>query len=317
MLPQHHLAEIADYIQQRTGKQQVTLGETPAATTGVPIVSYQYLPAPSYKSFELPDKTATATLEKMKTKLQSFCKLSNEQLAQVGSLMDTLAAGSRYHSSKIQDTELAVVAEMLENFPVEETFPALDLARLTVLHPDAACQNRLAYWIRIIKQTLQLASQENVTGLEGPAAAAIPMLSLRLFANALKGGPGAREAVANNLEGILACVGRFVKSTSKNIRLSIATVLYNVCFYLVSQEGTLRNFAPKIPPIVNDILSSKTYESEALFRTLVGLGTLVMSSKDARDAANGLYLASKVEPAASPHGEQAKGVAKEVYNVLQ
>jgi len=319
VLPQHHLAQIADYIQQRLGQQGPTLGATtlaagPAATTGTPIAAFQYLPMKGYKTFELSEKLAATTLDKMKNKIQEFGKLSDEQLGQVGSLMVTLAASSRYHSSKVQDSELNVVAHMLEQFPPAEAFPALDLARLTVVHPDATSKPRCSYWDRVFQQTLQLCQQSNA--LKGPAAVAIPMLSLRLFANAFKGGPGSSQAAGAYIDGILTCVEAHGKSSNKNVRLSVATVLYNLCFYLRSNVQS-RSFAHRIVPLLNDIVENKAYETEALTRALVALGTLIMSSKDAKEAANSLFMASKVEMAASPHGVETKDAAKEVYAVLQ
>jgi phospholipase A-2-activating protein len=116
VLPQYHLNDIADYIQQRVGKDAApTLGGggggaatvassvTPMATSGVPMASYQYLPTPGYKSFDLPSKTGATTLEKMKTKISEFGKLSDSQLQQLSSLMETLAATNRYHATKVSN----------------------------------------------------------------------------------------------------------------------------------------------------------------------------------------------------------------------
>jgi len=315
-LPQYHLAQIADYIQQRVGNQAPTIGmggSGPVATTGVPIASYQYLPITGYKSFRLSEKTAATTLEKMKTKIQEFGKLTETEMSKLTNLMETIGASNRYHASKVDDSELAVVTGMLEKFPPNEAFPALDLARLAVLHPDAASKSRFAYWDKVLLQALGLC--RTTDNLEGPAAVAIPMLSLRLFANAFKGGPGSLEAVSDYVDPMLTCTEAYVKSSNKNIRLSVATVLHNVCHFLNSKSQGSR-FAHKIVPMLNEIMTLKTYETEALMRSMQALGTLVMSCTEAKDAAKTLYLASKVEPAASPHTSEVKAAAKEVYTVL-
>jgi len=48
---------------------------------------------------------------------------------------------------------------------------------------------------------VQLACEQcdQVTDADGTAAVAVPMLSLRLFSNCFKGGPGSLEAVTANL----------------------------------------------------------------------------------------------------------------------
>lgn len=318
MLPQHHLSEIADYISQRAGKQSAVLGpsqqsaahSTPAAFTGSPIASYEFLPPKAYKAFELTDKVAASTLDKMKIKIEEF---GCADTAPISTLMTTLAVSNRYHATTVSSDELSALSELLKNSSATHSFPALDLARLTVLHPDAASSNRSVYWNHVLQRAIDLCNTSD--SLEGPAVTAVPMLSLRLFCNAFKGGPGSLEAVVSHLDLILDCIEKHVKSSNKNTRLSIATLLHNVCLYL-NREKAGDKFAHKIIPMVNDIVSSKAYESEGIFRALVALGTLVMISPMAKDAANALFLASKVEPAASPHGEQAKAVAKEIYSLL-
>jgi phospholipase A-2-activating protein len=326
VLPQYHLTQIADYITQRANQGGgVTLGSAttaPAAavaTTGMPIASFQYLPMKTYKVFDLSEKQAATTMEKMKVKIQGFQKLSDDQLATVSALMNVLQATSRYHASEISDSQLEVLAYMLETFPPEEAFPALDLARMAVLHSDAARQGRTIYWKRVVQLAIQLCQRADKEGVQGPAAVGIPLLSLRLFANAFKGGPGSLEAVVSNLQPVLDCCQPHVKSGNKTIRLSLTTLVGNMCFCLSSatQAGTPIVFPPDLISVIDIILSNyNLYDSDAILRTLVGLGTLVMAVPDAKSAAQSIFLLVKVQPAASPHGEDAKNAAREVYSVL-
>jgi len=330
VLPQHHLSDIANYIQQRVGSQGQTLGgETTsaqssatgaggvpsAATAGMPMASYKHLPVPAYKSFELSAKSASTTLEKMKKKIQEFGNLSDLQITTLSNLMTTLGATNRYHSSKIEINELKLICHMLETFPPNEIFPALDLARLTVAHPDAAVSTNATYWNTMICKALSLCA--DTSGLEGPAAVAIPMLSLRLFANAFRGGPGSLEAVTSQLEPVLRCNEKFINSKNKNVRLSAATLLYNTSFYdFMSGGGCSSDIGSQVVLQVDMILKSKMYETEALIRSMVALGTVVMASPKVKETAKSQFVVSRVEMSASPHGDLAKDVAKEVYSVL-
>ena len=320
LLPQYHLKDIAEYIQQRVGNETPTLGAAtavaPVATTGLPMVSFQYLPMPGYKTFELPSKTATTTLEKMKSKIQEFGKLSDAQLANLSSLMETLGATNRYHATTVSSAELALLSDMLDVFSPADVFPALDLARMTVLHPDAAAAKNEVVWTKLLSQAVSLASKTE--GLEGPAAVAVPMLSLRLFANAFKGGPGSLVAAEAHLEDMVKCAQTFVASTNKNVRLSVATLLYNIAYYLHSTKATRPEIAAQVITLVDTILKARTYETEAMIRCLVALGTTVLANPDdSKQVAKALFVVSRVEMAASPHGDVAKTVAKEVYHVLQ
>lgn len=331
VLPQHHLSDIANYIQQRVGSEERTLGgaatgaaggnsSTPSmvgggsSAAGMPMISYKYLPAPAYKSFELSVKTASTTLEKMKKKIEEFGHLSDSQLTTVSNLMTTLAATNRYHSSKIEQDELKTIYDMLESFPRNEVFPALDLARLTVAHPDAAGLGNTTYWNTMICKALSMCA--DTSDLEGPAAIAIPMLSLRIFVNAFRGGSGSLQAIASQLEPVLRCNEKFINSKNKNIRLSAATLLYNISFYVFSKEGVPSVIGSQVVLQVDMILKSKVYETEALIRSMVALGTVVMTSPEAKETAKSAFVVSRVEMSASSHGDLAKAVAREVYNVI-
>jgi phospholipase A-2-activating protein len=199
---------------------------------------------------------------------------------------------------------------MLDTFPAAEVFPALDLARLTVLHPDAASSKNAAFWAKVIDKTIALCGDEDVNSV------AVPMLSLRLFANAFHGGPGSREAVSGPLDAVLACASKFIPSKNKNVRLSVATLLCNISYSFHSQPPARPDVAQELVGAVNAILKARTYDGEAITRVLVALGTAALASPEAKEAAKTMHIVSLVEMSASPHGDIAKTVAKEVYNVM-
>lgn len=114
---------------------------------------------------------------------------------------------------------------------------------------------------------------------------------------------------------MLSCVEEFVLSKNKNIRLSVATVLMNVAVY-VNATPDAQDVSIQLVSLVDKLLACKLYESEATVRALLALGTVVLAKEVAREAAKSLYLTTKVEPDASPHGDTAKAVAKEIYSIL-
>ncbi|CAJ1966761.1 unnamed protein product [Cylindrotheca closterium] len=323
MLPQHHLNDIANYIQQRAGAAAPSLGgaagapggSASVATTGIPMVSYQHLPMPGYKSFELSAKSAATTMEKMKAKIKGFGKLSEEQLQQIESLASTLTATSRYHASQIQAAELNAIINMLETFAPSEAFPALDLARLAVAHPHGAAESNAVFWDKVVVKALSMC--QDTSTLEGPVAVAIPMLSIRLFANSFRGGPGSQLAVVGHLDDILTCVDSFVASSNKNVRLAVATLLYNIAHYIHTKAQDDSTIASRVITCADAILKARTYEAEAITRVLIAAGTVALANPQAKETAKSIFMVSRVEMSASPHGHVAKAVAKEVYNAMQ
>jgi phospholipase A-2-activating protein len=219
---------------------------------------------------------------------------------------------NRYHASTTSEAQVAVLTTLLTKLPPAESFPALDLARMLVLHPASAQTERQVYWTALLTQAIALG--QSVTD-QGPA---VPMLSLRLLANAFTGGAGSLAAMVDLLPAALTLAAQHVSSTNKNVRLSVATLLHNVCFY-VHQNKTSRSPAlvAQVVPALDSLLSTRSLEENAVRRALQALGTLVMADAQAKAAAQQLFLATKVELAASPHSPAVKQTATEVYRVLQ
>jgi hypothetical protein len=146
------------------------------------------------------------------------------------------------------------------------------------------------------------------------------MLALRFVANAFVGGPGslqaAQEVVPETLD--LCAINR--THTNKNVRLSVATVIFNVChaLQLSPQQPVDAAVIASLLPLIDHILGSRSWEETAVQRALLALGTLVhKDGTTAKAAAQAMFLTAKVELAASPHSAQVKEIAKEVYRILQ
>jgi len=335
-LDQGYLAQIADYIRQRVGEGSVptigadtgasaSSGPTPmdiVPTTPTP-VSYEHLPMQGYKSFE--NGAEASTLNKMVTKIREFNgsvenSLSSSEVTDVlDSLCSTLTATSRYHASTISDNELNVVKKMVNDWSLLHAFPALDLARLLVIHPDASKCTRKQLWVDIIDAALDKCNALKASNIEGMPAIAIPMLSMRLFANCFRGGNGASSAVISRVSKILKCLESFLSSKNKNMRLAISTVLLNIASHF-HNNGSFQDSS--IPTtylsVISGVVASGAYETEALVRVLVGLGTILLVKENGSvQEAKALQVSSMVQRASTGHGEKAIAVAKEIQTILQ
>ena len=297
VLPQHYLTEIADYIQNRVGRSAPTLGESTPSTV-VPPPIYEHIPMRGFKFFVL---TKATNFEKVLGKISDVGQLSDEEMASLAQLTDVLSQMSRYHATKVEAATFGVIMKMLEWEPAH-AFPALDLVRLAVLHPRTSKRWNLS----------KLLSAAYVLCDKDTDGVAVPMLTLRLIANCFK-----ESAEALDLNQVMVLTGKYIRSSNKNVRLSVATVLLNVSSYLYTSPAAT-NVSTQVVAQVNGILDAKTYDTDSTVRALVALGTILLARKeDAKAAANSLYMATKVEMSASPHGEKAQGVAKEIYILLQ
>lgn len=342
-LDQGYLAQIADYIRSRVGEENVTLGmgeggptaansgaevhsgPTPMDIQTPPKPTYRHLPMRGYKSFETgaDAKSFAKILSKLKefnTTIDSDKQLPETDVTKVlRGLADTLSTTNRYHATKIADDELNVLKRMLTEWDCDKCFPALDLGRSTVLHPDGGRADREGYWTEVIQLALTKCQQVTERNVQGTASVAVPMLSLRLFANCFKGGSGSAKAVASQLKSVLGCAESFARSSNKNVRLSVATVALNASSYMKTHPDDPGSSSPEqILSVVGTILGSGLYETEGTVRALVALGTaLLLDDDETKAKARASNVASTVRRAAEPHGDKAKAIAGEIRSILE
>lgn len=213
MLDQAYLSQIADYIRSRVGEGMgPTLGahntsnvsSGPAhmeMTTQAKPHDFKYLPMIGYKCFDTGSDVTTLT--KICNKIREFNLTLNSNLSpdEVSTDLDhlcaTISATNRYHASCVSDTELNIIHKMIHNWSLMQVFPAIDLARLVAMHPDACKPSRSSYWDNVIKLVLDRCDEVQKTNSGSPA---VPLLSFRLFSNCFRGGAGSQVGVVSNIK---------------------------------------------------------------------------------------------------------------------
>eukprot|EP00581_Thalassiosira_minuscula_P019963 CAMPEP_0183713124 /NCGR_PEP_ID=MMETSP0737-20130205/8078_1 /TAXON_ID=385413 /ORGANISM="Thalassiosira miniscula, Strain CCMP1093" /LENGTH=848 /DNA_ID=CAMNT_0025941873 /DNA_START=41 /DNA_END=2590 /DNA_ORIENTATION=- len=341
MLDQGYLAEIADYIRQRAGESGPTLGgggggggggassyaapssSVPAPMEGV-TPTYDHLPMRGYKIFGagVDNKGLTKVLGKVRefnAAVASDKQLTSMEAVDVlDSLVSTLAVTNRYHSSSVSDVELGAISKMITGWGPKHAFPALDLARMAVLHPDAASSKRKVYWEEVLRGAL-----DTCLGLGDGAATevAVPMLTMRLVANSFKGGIGAAGAAGSLMDKILECANACAPSNNKNVRLSVATAVLNASSYMhASSTPISSSSAILILDVVGTIVGCGKYEPEPIVRSLVALGTTLLisgSGAEVQRVAKERGIGSMVQGVmSSDHGNMSKAVANEILLIL-
>jgi phospholipase A-2-activating protein len=325
MLDQGYLGQIADYIRQRAGASGPTLGMEGASGggSGYPSPmevspSYDHLPMRGYKIFDAGvDKRG---LSKVIQKIHEFSDkaddpLSSSDKGSLESLCDTLAITNRYHSSAISPSELMPIRNMILGWGASLAFPALDLARMAVLHPDAAKGAMRDYWREVLDGATAMC-----LGLGHGAAeeVAVPMLTMRLVCNCYKGGSGSAGAAESLIDRILDCIDACAPSNNKNVRLAVATALLNTSSHMYTSSPAATT-AIRILDSVGTIVSRGTYEPEAITRTFVAMGTILLipgpCGEESKRAARERGIMSMLERVASGN-DVSIAVAKEIRSIL-
>lgn len=123
------------------------------------------------------------------------------------------------------------------------------------------------------------------------------------------------------------CANACAPSNNKNVRLSVATALLNTSSYIHSsstEKDLGADFAVelsyRVPDVIGTILGCGNYESEPITRSLVALGTCLLSpgssGVEVKRVVKERNIGSTLERVASEHGEKAKAIANEILKEL-
>jgi len=198
-------------------------------------------------------------------------------------LIKTLKETSRYHASSFNDQELRVVRKML-TWPSPLRFPVLDLVRSMALHPvGAAYFSRPEAWQEL--ETVLLDSLWDNTVVPNT------MLALRVLAN-LFNTKSSRDVVLQHAETLLEAAADAARSSNKNIRLSLATLLLNFSVQL-QDMGSGFEGKMQVISILAEMLGPES-EDEVMYSALVALGTLASNDPAIQGLAKDLEIPSNL-----------------------
>ncbi|KAH8433077.1 WD repeat PLAP family protein [Aspergillus melleus] len=320
-LPMTYLDQVAQFIVQNT--QGTTLGQasgpTPAGADPwgsenryrpgdgsdsqqaqqppVPEPRPKILPQRSYLSIKSANlKVIAKKLGELNDQLVSSgskdVSLSPSELETVVALCGELESSEKLQQSPAVGAGIPLLFKVATQWPVTNRLPGLDLLRLLAAATPATA-------------TIDYNGQDLFTGLQAsgvfnaPLNANNAMLTFRMLANLFETDAGRQLAVSRFDQIIAAAKSALTNGggANRNLTIAVATLYINFAVYLTS-DG--RESAPESSEKGLVLLAELTQmvsgekDSEAAYRSLVALGTLVKSL-----------------------GEEIKSAAKEIYDVGQ
>ncbi|XP_063992024.1 phospholipase A-2-activating protein [Diachasmimorpha longicaudata] len=256
-----------------------------------------YIPHRSYLRLEQANAAAILNkLQEFNSKLVNTDKMPEEK---VEALVNLISKDISDESAE----EVTALWNILEDWPPEFSFPALDIARLAVLHPSS---NRCICSEKLFPIVQRHMSSE--------AVAANQMLTFRLLANMFTQEDGEKFGLSCS-DDILNLIVNLESFGSKNNQVAASTYMLNLSVALNKQDDVQKKI--RALGVILTILPNLT-EIEAIFRTLVALGTLIAgTSGDDRNqlihaltslasAVNRLQTMEKNRSMHDPHGKVAK-----------
>ena len=341
-LPVTYLEQVANFIVTNT--QGATIGQASQELSGAdPWGSGAYRPgqtAPTPSPSQpltsrpkiLPQTTylsiKTANLRTVRKKIEEL----NQQLIQEGSkdisldkqlLADLVAMITPLEQSLSSvpsadptfTTGIPPVFHILTSWPPSHRLPALDLLRLLAAATPALAEYRTSSSTNVIDILA-------TTGFDDKDRENNIMLSVRAFGNLFDTASG-RNLADNEYDKIHELVqGSSLVSTNRNLSIAIATLYLNYAVLLTSSShSSLPSSIDRGLMLVDDLTSliSTVKDSEAAYRGLVAIGTLLGLGEEVLEAAKEIYdlagALSKVESAVKE--PRIKVVVGEIRGILK
>ncbi|XP_017880052.1 phospholipase A-2-activating protein [Ceratina calcarata] len=256
------------YIPQSTGNASTQDPVRPVSSNSSNSSTSSYIPHTKYLKLE--QANLVQILEKLKEfngKQSDSLRVSEDKLESLVKLAD--------QTPKQLTTDTLSILRMLLNWPSEVLFPVLDITRLAVLSKDVndvLCTDEL---LQIVKKHLK-----------PNALPSNQMLTFRLLANMFSHERGEKLCI-NCKDEILTLLSELKSLTNKNNQVAVSTYILNLTVALNKYDDTrgktqCLNAMFSVLPLLN--------EPEAMFRTLVALGTLLSTTPNSDDQ-NGLITA--------------------------
>eukprot|EP01087_Luapelamoeba_hula_P007469 TRINITY_DN1834_c0_g1_i2.p1 TRINITY_DN1834_c0_g1~~TRINITY_DN1834_c0_g1_i2.p1 ORF type:complete len:365 (-),score=58.14 TRINITY_DN1834_c0_g1_i2:92-1186(-) len=233
--------------------------------------------------------------------------LSEHERLVVENIFQLLKETSRYHATSFTAEQIKVITKIV-HWPEAQRFPALDVLRMALLHPDTA------HYFKDAKQSgsFDLVSVL-INNISSHGAPANTLVALRCLVNMF-----AHQAMRTMIDSSAAQVFEAAASTvslnNKHIISALITLLVNYATLFTTQN----NEEAKIQAmsILLEILEKASLEPEQAYRVLVALGTLCFADEAAQGVANNLDIPALVHKLTTLPEAKVAQAAHEVLAVL-
>jgi len=331
-LPITYLDQVANFIITNTAGS--IIGQTPTAPSGGPDPwgensryrpgegSNAQPPASQPRAKVLPQREyltiATANFSIIRKKIEEL----NQQLLSQGrkdlafspselqvfpkitsTLESTLSSPQKTSDADILTTGIILAGKISTSWPPASRVPGLDLLRcLAAASPEIATPHNGTGLLSILTSAGALLSPSDTN-----ANANTTMLAIRALANIFAHPPGRMYAI-NEFDAVRSLVGPQLHpaatTVNRNVHIAAATLYINYAVAFAQVPGV--EAGGRIAPLVTDLVAmlgnKQVVDSEALYRGLVAIGSLLIVAGDDAGSINKLDVRVAVQKA----GEKAK-----------
>ncbi|KAF3480082.1 uncharacterized protein GIQ15_05429 [Arthroderma uncinatum] len=323
-LPITYLEQVANFITSNTKGAVVGPAQTNESTyqqQSLPESRPKVLPQTSYLSIKSANlKAIQKKISELNSQLISSgskdISLAPLEMEAVSALCSQLEQPSTLSKSPVVEATIPLLVKISTSWPAGNRLPGLDLLRLL-----AAASPLAATWDQGEGNLVALIISSGV--FDAPLSPNNTMLAIRMLANFFETDPG-RTLVAGCFEEVTNKIGSVMSDSvgtgNRNVTIAATTLYINLAVYLTTKERVDTPEASEHGLVLLDQLTKvlmKEKDSEAVYRGLVALGTLVVGlDYEIRAAAKEIYelerTLTRVLDAGFGREPRVKGVISEI-----
>ncbi|PGH13528.1 hypothetical protein AJ80_06278 [Polytolypa hystricis UAMH7299] len=336
-LPMGYLDQVTNFIVTNTKGASIEASNQTAPTSGagpttesqpsssLPTSRPTVLPQTSYLSIKTANiKIIQKKIGELNVQLVSSgskdVSLSPSELDTVLALCAQLEQTPSLKDSQVVEYGLPLVVKIATTWPATHRLPCLDLLRLLAAATPlvAASDDSGDNLISSLISSGVFTSPINVNNA---------MLAVRAFANLFETEAG-RLLVANNFDTVTSQIVSLVSAggtPNRNLTIAITTLYINLSvFYTLAQNASNPDSAEKALALLDQLakIIAKEKDSEAIYRGLVALGTLVTGlGSEVKSAAKDVYEVGKILSSVLDAGfgrePRFKGIIGEIRSAIE
>lgn len=234
--------------------------------------------------------------------------LNELELSKLHATMSILKDGSHYHTSTLTDENIMPLRKLLVLWPTSILFPALDILRIVLLHPEGA-----TLFARYAENGKDILIESLQRAAESPAIDANQLMGVRLAVNCFRHSV-LRRWIASNRTEILDIFSECHLSASKNVRIAYSTLLLNYCVLLIDTKDEAGQI--QVLSAALEMAGPQEQDPICRYRSLLTLGSLILDGL-VKSVALDLDIKSIADAALVSSDSQVSEVGKDIQHVLK
>jgi hypothetical protein len=145
--------------------------------------------------------------------------------------MQVLANLARYHASTVPVDAVRVLIRKLLRWPLDKVFPAVDVLRVLLTHPDGSEAVALEAGLTFVRQNTERIAAARIV----PALRPVVLLTARALSNSFAS-DGMRAVITVGAGDVLRCANDLLQYDNAVVKLAACTLLQNISHMFQKQQ---------------------------------------------------------------------------------